>query len=108
LLQDIQHGNLIGCVKGKKNYTVINLFAHNLDDPAFQPVVTTETVIPSAFIKNEGSNFTIEVTCTATLQPAAQTINAWYYGGTVTIKTVEGLKILAFSTSGGSNCGIFN
>ncbi|MEI6436473.1 MAG: T9SS type A sorting domain-containing protein [Bacteroidota bacterium] len=109
--------------------------------------VTAETVIPFTFIKNEGTNFTIEATSMETLHPAvtvclkdiklgidynlsenpvyaftsttgdlparfelhfgsvgindlpaAQPIIAWYYGGALTVKNVEGL----------TNIGIFN
>ncbi len=35
------------------------------------PMLTAETIIPFTFIKNEGTNFTIEATGIATLQPAA-------------------------------------
>ncbi|MCX6279285.1 MAG: T9SS type A sorting domain-containing protein, partial [Bacteroidetes bacterium] len=111
------------------------------------PELTAETIIPFTFIKNEGTNFTIEATGFATLQPAAtvflkdkklgtdhnlsenpvyaftsttgdsparfelhfgsvginelpeaQPIIAWYCGGALTVKNIEGLATI----------GIFN
>ncbi len=111
------------------------------------PEVTAETIIPFTFIKNEGTNFTIEATGIATLQPAAtvflkdkklgtdhnlsenpvyaftsttgdsparfelhfgsvginelpavKPIIAWYCGGILTVKNIEGLATI----------GIFN
>jgi len=107
------------------------------------PEFSEETVIPFNFIKNEGTNFTIEATGIETLEqadtvflkdnklgishnlsenpvyvftsaegdaparfelhfgsvginetPVTQTIQAWYYGGTLTVKTTETLTAI--------------
>ncbi len=116
------------------------------------PEFTEETVIPFDFIKNEGTNFTIEATGIEALEPAAivylkdnklginhnlsenpvytftsttgdaparfelcfgivginetpvtQTIQAWYYGGTLTVKTTETLTTIDIFNIQGQN-----